>query len=225
MSRTCFKFLIWLAASTYCLGHGGGLDGNGGHNGPGGYHFHSGGGGGSSGLFGAPDAGAIAAELEMERKAAFQAQQMVLGQRTAARDGARAIARTTAREQAKSASTSHPAKFNFHHAKQDPYIVADFTDNKDQWECLLAKGFKVNLKKDVIIRIEPIEDPTELRTWKDSTGEHSIVARYHAFTDPTVELVNMTSKLIKINVHILSNYDQQHLYNKVLHPDKSVTVK
>ena len=174
MDRFYCTSCVWLAASTYCLGHGGGLDRNGGHNSSSGYHFHGGGSGGdSSGLFGAPDASAVASELAMQRKAAFQAQQMVLAQRSVARDGARTAARTTARGQARSDTTSQPAKFHFHHAKQDPYIVAGFTDNKDQWECLLAKGFKVNLKKDVIVRIEPIDDPTDLRTWKDSTGEHS----------------------------------------------------
>lgn len=216
MMRALIGTTLALALSSICYGHSGGTDSSGGHmdHSKGTYHMHHSGSNSSMGmgLFGVYDDGSAArAAMNEHRKASAK----LRGVRMAARKEARSAARKPP------AYTAQPAKFEFHHTKLSPYLVASFEDGGKDWKSLLAKGFNVNLQKDVIVRIEPIEDATDYRTWYDVSGEHSVVARYDTYIAPTVKLIDMAENEVPINANSLSEYDQKHIYYKILHPEKA----
>ncbi|MGV3485368.1 MAG: SHD1 domain-containing protein [Planctomycetaceae bacterium] len=108
-------------------------------------------------------------------------------------------------------------RFVFHHKELHPYDVQSFSDNKKLWRVLLTKGFNVNLHKDEIVRIEAVDDIKDYRTWFDSTGKHSTVAKFIDFKDPFVRLHVFDGNLITLSVHKLSEVDKRHL-QKIVHP-------
>lgn len=103
------------------------------------------------------------------------------------------------------------ANYSFHHIKHSPYEVDKFESNNDHWHVLLAKGLTVNLAKKYIVRIEPIGDLQGYRTWIDSTGKFSMVAKFFRYKSNLVALELLDGKRMQIQMENLSETDQKHL--------------
>lgn len=191
-------------ASENCLAHSGGLDSSGGHHDRknGGYHYHS-----SSARAYTPPA-ALPAFLPP-------------APRTSARTTARMSARVEARQQREELAQAEkvkrvekaidPPRFIFHHTAFEPYEVVDFDDNEEYWQSLLTKRFRVNLRKTDIVRIEPVDDPMERRTWIDSTGKFSTVAKFVDLERSKVNLLTVDEQTLSVPLRRLSNVDQRHV--------------
>ena len=197
----CMLSLVAVFSSETCFAHSGGLDSSGGHHDRknGGYHYHS-----SSARAYTPPAALPAFLPPAPRRSA----------RTTARMSARVEARQQKEEFAETKpveKATDPPKFIFHHRAFEPYEVIDFDDNEEYWHSLLTKRFRVNLRKTDIVRIEPVDDPMELRTWIDSTGKFSTVAKFLDLERSKVNLLTIDEQSISVPLRRLSDVDQRHV--------------
>ena len=190
--------------------HGGGLDSNGGHHDRknGGYHFHRGGGSSSIGSYRTGSnlfstSGSVASSYRP---------------RTTARTSPRLSYHAKARQAKESLKSSRVVgltgeqtepEYLFHHVDHVPYKAVSFEDIKDTWRLLMPNGSHIRLSKSRIVRIEPINDKKKYRTWIDSTGTHSVVAKYIDTPVPKVELEKLSSVHVQVDLSKLSGYDQE----------------
>lgn len=75
----------------------------------------------------------------------------------------------------------------------------------------MASGYKVNLAKDRIIRIEAAVNPQDFRTWFDRSGKFSLVARYIDKNKETITLEKLDERQIVVQINRLSEVDVEHL--------------
>ena len=197
---------LWTAA--YASAHGGGLDSSGGHHDRknGGYHYHRSSPSASVAPLSFPRAFAPVARVAPRMTARSSA-------RTSSPSGRyqRPAPKETDAGIAKKAVPESDPRFIFHHAETHPYQVVSFADNKEAWRALLTKGWHVRLAKDEIIRIEPVDDPKDYRSWIDATGKYSVVARYKALEDSVLHLQKFDGDAVALPLDRLSIVDRRHV--------------
>lgn len=229
----CGYWSLILLLPCTALGHGGGLDASGGHNSKSGYHFHR-----SSytppakpSSFGysyrssantsarttAPThnyrerirsdkedrASILASRIEQDAEAEKRAHEA---------EARRVLeAKQEMRAQASAAYHRLAPRFTLHHDTLHPYEAVDLLDNDEYWRILLSKGWFLNLDKKHIVRVEPIECPTDYRTWVDASGQFSIVAKLGKIKKPYVQLVSITGRTHAVNADKLSDVDRRFL--------------
>ncbi|WP_246146809.1 SHD1 domain-containing protein [Rubripirellula lacrimiformis] len=60
-----------------------------------------------------------------------------------------------------------------------------------------------------------MDDAIDFRTWIDSTGKHSTVAKYLELKVPSVVLEKLDGDRVKLRIDRLSNYDKKYLQSTV----------
>ena len=136
--------------------------------------------------------------------------------RVSARRSARSAARPITRRGEPSAKKADPvkpkdtleAKYKFHHSEHDPYLAVSFTDSDKSWRLYTPRANHIRLAKSKVVRIEPIDDVHGFRTWMDSTGRFSTVAKFHDLQEHQVKLEKLTGRLIRLPVERLSDVDK-----------------
>lgn len=103
------------------------------------------------------------------------------------------------------------AKYDFHHVDHDPYQAVSFTDVDKSWRLLTTRDNHIRIPKSKIVRIEPISDERDYRTWIDSSGRFSTVAKYIELKMPLVELEKLEGRRINLPVARLSEVDQEYI--------------
>ena len=199
-----------MLVSSLAFAHGGRTDSSGGHKvSGGGYHYHS-----TSVssyrptvAFHKPQnvAPRYAPKTTVRRKPRTSARLSYYVKARAKREDmrvSRSIQTTT------DSSLSH--EFLFHHVKFNPYKAVSFTDEKTTWRLYTPKRTHIQIAKERIVRIEPV-DPKNFRTWIDSTGTYSTVARYETFDEPDLELTKLHGDRIRLDVRRLSLPDKLHV--------------
>lgn len=217
------------------FGHGGGLDSSGGHRSGSSYHYHR-----SSytppahttpSSFGTSYRSSARTEArtsarsydyreriraEQDRRDALIADR--IKEDEAAELRAREI-ENRLREEANREMRAHVAaeyhrmapRFTLHHSTLHPYEAVELLDNEEYWRILLAKGWYINLNKSRIVRVEPIECPTEYRTWVDASGAFSLVAKLEKAKKPYVQLTSINGRTHSVNADKLSDVDRRYL--------------
>lgn len=92
-----------------------------------------------------------------------------------------------------------------------PRPVLDFTDNGKFWRVQRPANSEANFPKDLVARIEPTKDLKERRTWIDSTGKFSTVARFVSKDDKSVLLRQLDGKESRLQFSQLSSVDREFL--------------
>ncbi len=199
MLKSLRILIVVCCCANILFAHGGGLDRNGGHmdSRTGTYHFH-----------GAPSIPSFSGPSS----SGFMDNDPT-GERRAARTEARKKAKE--RAEALKSQRSKPSRgdtiYLFHDVEIGPYQVTSFEDNDKNWKCLLASGYRVNLAKERIIRIEASANPQDFRTWFDRSGKFSLVARHIDHDKETVTLEKLDERQIVVQISRLSDVDIEHL--------------
>ena len=98
------------------------------------------------------------------------------------------------------------AKYEFHHVDHDPYLAVSFADAKESWRLLTPRQNHIRIPKAKIVRVEPIDDLRGYRTWIDTTGRFSTVAKFVTRKRELVELERLSGRVIHIPLARLSDY-------------------
>lgn len=205
MLRSLKAILVVLCCANLLFAHGGGLDRNGGHmdHKTGTYHYHGG------PAMPSPSSGLMSSGSSWR---GFTDSDPSGNQRRARTEAKKkSEIATKAEKPIKPKPTRGDTVYRFHDIDLGPYQVTSFDDNKANWKCLLASGFRVNLAKERIIRIEAVVDPFDFRTWFDRSGEFSIVAKFVDKDEETVTLERMDERQIIVQISRLSEVDIDHL--------------
>jgi len=217
------------------LGHGGGLDSSGGHRSGSGYHYHR------SSYAPSPDARSSSfntsyrsfarttarttarsydyrdrIRADEERRKKLVADRLQADKE--AEERAKEIERRQSEESSQEMRSQVAAEYHrmaprytLHHDTSHPYEAVELLDNEKYWRILLSKGWYVNLDKDHIVRVEPIECPTDFRSWVDASGAFSIVARLEKVKKPYIQLASINGRTHSVNADKLSDVDRRYL--------------
>lgn len=222
------------------LGHGGALDSSGGHRSGSGYHYHR------SSYSPSPDLRSSSFGISYRTAArttarttarSYDYQDSIRGEQERREKllpdrrqedleaAARAVEIERRRnEEAEQEMRSQVAavyhrmapRYTLHHDTLHPYEAVGLLDNERYWRILLPKGWYVNLEKSRIVRIEPIECPTDFRTWVDLSGTFSIVARLEKINNSYIQFTSINGRRHSIKVENLSVVDRRYLQELLL---------
>jgi len=242
---------ILLFLTSIAIAHGGGTDSSGGHNGPGGYHYH---GSGSHRSRSWPSTSTTSYRTEARSSArdqartgakrraddrrlerAERARQRAIDKKQAEKrkveeeierqraleaaiqdrireilEDEQQLARAQTRLLDRSRKSRFDVRFVFHHSIYDPIDVSAFVGDGDRWRVFQSndKVFMRYLKRR-IVRMEPVHCPTEYRTWVDTTGSFSSVARFVDYSRPTVTLETYDHRQVHLKFSRLCEHDRE----------------
>jgi hypothetical protein len=209
--RVCHWSCYWtltIVVSTVAFAHSGGIDGRGGHNGPGGYHFHGGSGGGVPSSGGGYFTGFPAFSMPVVRTKPRRKPNLTY---YATARAAKEESRAQRSIEINSDLEERPARYEFHHIEHDPYLALSFTEIDRSWRLETRDQLFIRLPKDKIVRIEAILDPRDFRTWIDSTGRFSVVAKFMEQLESKVRLSKLNDSLLEVGLDKLSEVDRDHV--------------
>ena len=100
------------------------------------------------------------------------------------------------------------ARYLLHHVEHNPVEVVIIQDAGDDWRVVLTDGSVIRIPKDEIVRVEPVNCPTEYRTWVDSSGRFSSVGKIDRIKLPHVRVNTIDGRTFTVSVDKLSETDQ-----------------